>query len=402
MKLTDEQLMDILKEAVKAIAIKYNSIVADNEIGEVTQPVTEVAPKEIPKKVEIPQEPKVESPKPVEKAEVTNEEVIEDTNRNGEETPHSSREVLEEMSYNELKVLAKETGVKAIGNKQTLIDKILEAQMSTIDPNTTQTTEEIEETKEETQPPVEEEQVQEPQVENAQEEDEDTVEFDEEPIEDQEEDEDNLYNRLVKETMDMSDEEIADLLADVGISPKGRRQALLSKLEQAVRDGLIAFGDDEDEEDTEEVSETPAQDYTDVDYTDVDEEEENSDDNEEVIEIAGSEERVAKVEELYEKYITQYMNDEISDKEILDFLKDYYNDENSHEYKSLVENATNEELADHYCLIHAQLVDDDGEEYDWGQPYIVEDEYWCSGKPMKMLDDNTLYDEVTGEQFELE
>ena len=76
MKLTDEQLMDILKEAVKAIAIKYNSIVADNEVGEVTQPVTEVAPKEIPKKVEIPQEPKVESPKPVEKAEVTNEEVI--------------------------------------------------------------------------------------------------------------------------------------------------------------------------------------------------------------------------------------------------------------------------------------------------------------------------------------
>ena len=91
MKLTDEQLMDILKEAVKAIAIKYNSIVADNEVGEVTEPVTEVAPKEIPKKVETPQEPKVESPKPVEKAEVTNEEVIEDTNRNGEETPHSSR-----------------------------------------------------------------------------------------------------------------------------------------------------------------------------------------------------------------------------------------------------------------------------------------------------------------------
>lgn len=393
MKLTDEQLMDILKEAVKAIAIKYNSIVAENEVGEVTKPVTEVAPKEIPKKeVETPQ-PKVESPKPVEKEEVTNKEVIEDTNRNGEETPHSSREVLEAMSYNELKVLAKETGVKAIGNKQTLIDKILEAQMSTIDPNTTQTTDEIEEARE-TQSQVEEEDVQESQVDNAQEEEEDTVEFEEEAIEDQEEDEDNLYTRLVKETMDMSDEEIADLLADVGISPKGRRQALLSKLEQAVRDGLIAFGDDEDEEDTEEVTETPAKE----EYTDVDE---DNSDEEEVIEIAGSEERVAKVEELYEKYVNQYMNDEISDKEILDFLKDYYN-ENDHEYKSLVENATNEELADHYCLIHAQLVDDDGEEYDWGEPYIVEDEYWCSGKPMKMLDENTLYDEVTGEQFELQ
>ena len=56
MKLTDEQLMDILKEAIKAIAIKYNSIVAENEETVVTErPVTkEVAPKENPKTVEEP------------------------------------------------------------------------------------------------------------------------------------------------------------------------------------------------------------------------------------------------------------------------------------------------------------------------------------------------------------
>jgi predicted transcriptional regulator len=186
----------------------------------------------------------------------------------------------------------------------------------------------------------------------------------------------------------MSDEEIADLLADVGISPKGRRQALLSKLEQAVRDGLIAFGDEEDEE--------PTQIEEEVVDNGVQEEEKE----EEVIEIAGSEERIAKVEELYERYLTDYEEGEISDKDVQDFLKDYYNE--GAEYSEIVETYTNEEMAEHYALIHAQLVDDEGEEYDWGEPYIVDDEYWCSGKPMKMLDENTLYDEVTGEQFSLE
>ena len=120
----------------------------------------------------------------------------------------------------------------------------------------------------------------------------------------------------------------------------------------------------------------------------------------EEVEIVGSEERIAKVEELYERYLTEYEEGSISDKDVQDFLKDYYNESN--EYQQIVETYTNEEMAEHYALLHAQLVDDEGEEYDWGEPYIVDDEYWCSGKPMKQLDENTLFDEVTGEQFSLE
>ena len=375
MKLTDEQLMDILKEAVKAIAVKYNSIVAENEkaLSGVRPVEDEVAPKEIPKKEEevISVAPPKETPKEPVKEEVKDDNT--DSNLN--------RELLEAMSYNELKVLAKEVGVKAIGSKIALIDKILEVQTTTVDPKTEMTTEEIEETTE--VPQNEEEEVVEGYVAIPKEDgDYDEVEFEEEPIEDSEdeEEEESLYTKLVKETMDMSDEEIADLLADVGISPKGRRQALLSKLEGAVRDGLIAFGEDDEEEPTQET--------------------ETEDFEQEEVEIAGSEERVAKVEELYDRYLVQYEGGEISDKDVKDFLKDYYN--GSEEYTNMVATYSKGELAEHYALLHAQLVDDEGEEFDWGEPYIVEDEYWCSGKPMKMIDENTLYDEVTGEQFELE
>ena len=347
MKLTDEQLMDILKEGIKAIALKYNSIVAENKEEEVTVKDTvtmEVAPKEIPKKVV--EETPVMTEKVEERPQVVEEPKTVAQEPKSEVT--TTRDVLEAMSYNELKVLAKETGVKAIGSKLSLIEKILEAQANSVDPNTTMTTEEVEE--------VEEQEETAPQ-------EEETVEFEEEPIEDEDEEE-NLYTKLVKETMDMSDEEIADLLADVGISPKGRRQALLSKLEQAVRDGLIAFGDEEDEE--------PTQIEEEVVDNGVQEEEEKE---EEVIEIAGSEERIAKVEELYERYLTDYEEGEISDKDVQDFLKDYYNE--GAEYSEIVEIYTNEEMAEPYALIHAQLVDDEGEEYDeksWKANKLREDE----------------------------
>lgn len=390
MKLTDEQLMDILKEAVKAIALKYNSIVAENK-EEVTVKDTvtmEVAPKEIPKKEEVEHTP-VET-KEVPKTEEVTDVVGEPTN-NDPNPPQNTREILEGMSYNELKVLAKETGVKAIGSKLSLIDKILEAQANSVDPKTDMTTEQIEEAREEDQPKEEDTtEVVEGYIATPKEDVQEEEVFEEEAIEDEEED--NLYMKLVKETMDMSDEEIADLLADVGISPKGRRQALLSKLEQAVRDGLIAFGDDEDEEETVEMPIEEEETVT--------EDPQQPQDEVEEVEIVGSEERIAKVEELYERYLTEYEEGSISDKDVQDFLKDYYNE--SSEYQQIVETYTNEEMAEHYALIHAQLVDDEGEEYDWGEPYIVDDEYWCSGQPMKQLDENTLYDEITGEQFSLE
>lgn len=390
MKLTDEQLMDILKEAVKAIALKYNSIVAENK-EEVTVKDTvtmEVAPKEIPKKEEVEHTP-VETKEEPKTEEVT--DVVGEPTNNDPNPPQNTREILEGMSYNELKVLAKETGVKAIGSKLSLIDKILEAQANSVDPKTDMTTEQIEEAREEDQPKEEDTtEVVEGYIATPKEDVQEEEVFEEEAIEDEEED--NLYMKLVKETMDMSDEEIADLLADVGISPKGRRQALLSKLEQAVRDGLIAFGDDEDEEETVEMPIEEEETVT--------EDPQQPQDEVEEVEIVGSEERIAKVEELYERYLTEYEEGSISDKDVQDFLKDYYNESN--EYQQIVETYTNEEMAEHYALIHAQLVDDEGEEYDWGEPYIVDDEYWCSGQPMKQLDENTLYDEITGEQFSLE
>lgn len=399
MKLTDEQLMDILKEAVKAIALKYNSIVEDNEkqfsgVRPAQEESNKVTPiKELPNKEEkapvhtenakkeglVKEEPKSDI--------MTRQMPVDGRPVNATVEPPSpqvTREVLDAMSYNELKVLAKENGVKAIGSKVALIDKILDAQMSSIDPKTPYTKEEVEEMTQDTPQEEEEETVENPQEDTQMEEVED---YEEESIDDEDdEEEDNLYTRLVRETMDMTDEEIADLLAEVGASPKGKRQALLTKLEKAVRDGLISLDDDEEdeeapvEEDQEVVEDTTVEDGQ--------------------IEIAGSEERVLKVEDIYGKYLDEYEEGNISDKEVVSFLKDYYN--NSDKYQQLVANSTKEELAEHYALIHAQLVDDDGEEYDFGEPYVVEGEYWCSGQRMQILEDGILFDEITGEQFELE
>ena len=69
-----------------------------------------------------------------------------------------------------------------------------------------------------------------------------------EEVEVDEEDNDPVYAQIVEAVADMETEEIADLLAEVGVSAKGKRESLIEKLVQAVKDGLIDFSDEEDEE----------------------------------------------------------------------------------------------------------------------------------------------------------
>ena len=60
------------------------------------------------------------------------------------------------------------------------------------------------------------------------------------------------------------------------------------------------------------------------------------------------------------------------------------------------------DLANMYCVIVANLVDDDGEEVELEEPYMVGDIPYCCGVPMKKLDETTYLCEIDGEEVELE
>ena len=52
------------------------------------------------------------------------------------------------------------------------------------------------------------------------------------------EEETTLYDQIVTDLEGYSDEELADILSSVGVSPKGKRQALLAKI---VSSSIISF-----------------------------------------------------------------------------------------------------------------------------------------------------------------
>lgn len=77
----------------------------------------------------------------------------------------------------------------------------------------------------------------------------------EDDSEEEDSDEDDEKYAQVKEYVEnASDEEIKETLKELGLSTKGKREALIEKLYQAVKDGLFEFAeDDEDAEESEDV-----------------------------------------------------------------------------------------------------------------------------------------------------
>ena len=135
-----------------------------------------------------------------------------------EEKEELSPEKLDSMSYTEIKKLAKGLNLPAKGSREELVEIILESQG--VSP-ATKVSDEIEPEEVETEE-VDPEEV-EPSV------------------------IDPVYDAVMNAVSGMSNEEIADILADVGISAKGKRQTLIDKLIQAVNDGLIELDGEEEE-----------------------------------------------------------------------------------------------------------------------------------------------------------
>lgn len=272
--------------------------------------------------------------------------VVDSSTKDASETRTSySEEELGSMSYNDIKKLAKELGISAVGNRKELVKKILSSGNETAD------VEEVEENK--VSEPVKT--------------DKSTKSFnsvkavESEPVPDDsdedydyedEEESDPVESKVLEATEGMSDDEIRELLEDVGVSSKGKRQALISKLVKAVNDGLIDL-DSEDEEDE-----------------DLNTQEEKVDVTEGMTKA-----RRKAYEELCDETEEAFEKGEISRDDIIGFIN-AYNDSNE-KFKGV----SDEDLLEKYLILSATLVDDEGNVVEEGA-YTINDEPYCCGHPL--------------------
>ena len=300
---------------------------------------------------------------------------VEENKEEAKVTNFPTEEELNALSYNDLKAKAKELGVKAVGSKKVIIENILAL-------NTPEDVKEEAPTEVEMDKAIEEAEV--PTEDRGEE-----IEIDEE-VEDEDEDEDalpegepTLYDQVVADLEGYSDEELADILSEVGVSPKGRRQALLAKIVQAIEDGKLEW-EDESEETTEDAPQEATEPSKDVEPQDDQEVDEDD--------FVGTEARKQACYEECDKIEEDIERGNISMKEIIKFLKEYHNGK----YVSQGEDADVEE----YMAIQCDLIDDEGNKHDLADPYYIGEDIFCCGQHLKQLNDD-YYCEICGTEYEV-
>lgn len=326
-----------IREGIDLILAGY----AEEPVSEKTTPtpMQEVKSKSAQKKEEIQPEESV-APETVEK-------VSNDT---------FTREQLDGMTYNDLKKLAKSVGVSATGNREDITNRIL----GDVEPASEEPVKKIEK-------------VVEPEE----------VEVDEKDV-------DPLYAKVVESLDGMDNEDIADILADVGISAKGKREALIEKVVQAVRDGLIEFDDDE-EETEEEVATVNNTSVKPVEESDEEEDITNDIENPDMTEarrkaIIAQDESIRK----------QFKKGEVTRDNLVEFLQSFYDTDED------MEDMSDDEILDTYIDAVCRLVDDDGDLVEEGA-YTLNGEPACCGRVLSYSEDTGMFIcEHCGEEYEAE
>lgn len=263
-----------------------------------------------------------------------------------------TEESLAEVSYNGLKKLAKDLGVSASGDRETLTANIL-ASVSE---------DEVEEDEEDSDEEV-----------TSSEEEIDDAEFSEED----EEEEDSLAEQIEQATKDMTVEELADLLVSYKLPAKGKRQALIDAIIKGVEDGIIEFntGDDVDEEDEEEEE---IDDAETVEEEEVDEEE------------VDDSPRGKAVQELKDSIEAEFEEGSISRKDLITYINKRMGTKNR------MKTVDDADLLAKYCELQATLIDDEGDLHEEKEPYVLNDEYHCCGEVLQKDEDGDLVCPICG------
>lgn len=338
------------------------------------------------------------------KKEEPKEEVKEDDTVESE----YSMEELKAMTQAELKALAKELGVSVRGSKSAILGRILEK----LD------VAEVEE---------------------------------EEPVTEEVENDDAVQEAL--EELELED--LADLCEQAELSTKGKKQALIARLMTAHNAGEIDLTDFFEEEDiTDEVDEEIEEDAVDemkieeileaqdlktikaiakklkikvalkdkkpaliekigqynaedvvevlndmglVEPTD---DEEEASEGVEMPKFEGSKKRIKACEACWKEIMSDLEKGDIEEDDIREFFEDRFSG-NKSELKKIAKKDW-EDLAIEYAEIMANMFDDDGDDVEMQEPYMVDETPYCCGVPMKKVDDTHFLCEIDGEEVELE
>ena len=307
---------------------------------------------------------------------------VEETETTSEVSGSFDREQLDEMKYNDLKKLAKDLGVSAKGDRETIIDAILEADVTTDIGNTSDVDETADE--EESKPSKKTSTKKTPAKSSKKSEPEED-DIDDEPEVD--EDELDEIAEKVHEIVDgMETEEIANILSEVGISPKGKRQALIDKIIDAVANGVLSLEDDEDGED-----DTNIDDVDDVD--DTDDTDDDSDDGELGVNDPDNpdmtEERAEAITELEETIRKQFKSKKLKSVTMKKALKAFYADDE--EALEAIEDMDSEDILENYINIKQLFIDDDGEEHEEEEPYEVNGVPYCCGNELDYDEESDVF-----------
>lgn len=326
-----------------------------------------------------------------------------------------SMEELKAMTQVELKALAKELGVSVRGSKSAILGRILE------------------------------------KLDVAEVEEEEPVTEAEEPVTEEVENDDAVQEAL--EELELED--LADLCEQSELSTKGKKQALIARLMTAHNAGEIDLTDFFEEEDiTDEVDEEIEEDAVDemqieeileaqdlktvkaiakklkikvalkdkkpaiIEKIGQDNAEdvlevlndmgliEPSDDEEEASEgvempkFEGSKKRIKACEACWKETMSDLETGDIDEDDIREFFEDRFSG-NKSELKKIAKKDW-EDLAIEFAEIIANMFDDDGDDVEMQEPYMVGETPYCCGVPMKKVDDTHFLCEIDGEEVELE
>lgn len=301
-------------------------------VGEDCAKIKQAVPEESVEEVKTKKKKVSSTRKEREEAEVLPEEITEES--------------LAEVSYNGLKKLAKDLGISASGDRETLTANILAS-----------VSEEAEEDSEEEVTSDSEEEI----------EDADFSEDDEE--------EDSLAEQVEQATKDMTVEELADLLVSYKLPAKGKRQALIDAIIKGVEDGIIEFntGDDVDDEEEEEETDEETAEEEEVDEEEVDDSP-----------------RGKAVQELKDSIEAEFEEGSISRKDLITYINKRMGTKNR------MKTTDDADLLAKYCELQATLIDDEGDLHEEKEPYVLNGEYHCCGEALQKDEDDDLVCPICG------
>ena len=269
------------------------------------------------------------------------------------EEPETEEVDLGSMKLKELREYAEELGLNSKGKRAEVEDRIREF----LDNQEDSEDEEVEE------PEVEEES-EEPEIE----EDEDSEEAEDDEVEDE------TYAKVMQYVNEASDDELRETLEELGLSPKGKREALIEKIYQAVKDGLFEFEEDEE----------PSEDVEPEEETD----EETSED------LGMTEERAKAIEAMEEQVQEEFEEGKITRKEMVAYLKQVG--------IAVTKKVEDESVVEMYTEKLALLIDDEGEFHDeGGDPYNINEVPYCCGAPLEEIEGGYRCN-VCGTEYEAE